>query len=129
MRRSEKAFGAPERIIEIGAVAFELGGEATVNHGGATALIKEITHKRRRRLLPFYPHTKSYRVWACLCLPLCFAVWVKWLPTLVFISWYMPGFISSENQTEVRRNFRIYHFAPDIELIPTINNRILLRKS
>ena len=36
--RSEEAFGAPERIVEVGAVSFELRREAAVDDGHSAAL-------------------------------------------------------------------------------------------
>lgn len=44
--RSDKALGAPKRIIEVGTVAFELGGKATIDDGVATTVLEEIRHER-----------------------------------------------------------------------------------
>lgn len=45
VRRRDKALGAPKRVVEVGAVAFELGGEAAIDNGKAAALLDEISHK------------------------------------------------------------------------------------
>ena len=45
VRRRDEALGAPKRVVEVGAVAFELGGEAAVNNGVTAALLEEISHK------------------------------------------------------------------------------------
>lgn len=42
MRGGEEALGAPEGVVEVGAVGLELGGEAAVEHGGAADLAEEI---------------------------------------------------------------------------------------
>lgn len=42
--RSEEALGAPERIVEVSTVAFELRGESAVNYGGATGFPEEVGH-------------------------------------------------------------------------------------
>ena len=45
VRRTEEAFGAPERVIEVGAVTLELGGKAAVNNRVAAGLAEEIVHE------------------------------------------------------------------------------------
>ena len=37
-----EAFGAPEKVVEVGAVSFELRREAAVNDGHSAALTDEI---------------------------------------------------------------------------------------
>lgn len=48
LRRSDEALGAPEGVVEIGAVTLELRREATVDYGVAAAPLEEVQHERRR---------------------------------------------------------------------------------
>ena len=48
VRGSEEAFGAPERIVEVGAVALELRSKAAVYHGGAAGFAEKVGHQRTR---------------------------------------------------------------------------------
>ena len=45
VRRMNEACGAPERVIEVGAVTLELGGKAAVNNRVAAGLAEEIVHE------------------------------------------------------------------------------------
>lgn len=47
MRRSEEAFGAPQRIVEICAVTFQLRRKSTVDNGDAAEVTEEICQQRR----------------------------------------------------------------------------------
>ena len=39
VRRRDEALGAPKRVVEVGAVAFEFGGKAAVDNGVTAALL------------------------------------------------------------------------------------------
>ena len=45
MRRTDETCSAPERIVEIGAVALQFGRKATVNDATAAALLEKIGHE------------------------------------------------------------------------------------
>lgn len=46
VRRTEKAFGTPERVIQVGAVALELGRETAVYDGETAGLAEQIGNER-----------------------------------------------------------------------------------
>jgi hypothetical protein len=63
MRRADEALGAPERVVQISAVGFELGGQSAVEHGASPRLSKEISHQshgiRFRRRGCSSPHARN----------------------------------------------------------------------
>lgn len=56
VRRTDEAFGAPERVVEISSMTFELSRKPTVENGTAAALFEEIAHERRRFHLAWHTH-------------------------------------------------------------------------
>lgn len=49
VRRTDEAFGTPERVIKVSSMPFELSGKAAINNSTATAFFEEIRHQSCRR--------------------------------------------------------------------------------
>lgn len=66
MRGTDEAFSAPERIVEIGAVALQFSGEAAVYDGAAAALPEKIGHEGSH-FSSFFTHAFGWNYWPAFC--------------------------------------------------------------
>jgi hypothetical protein len=48
MRRTDEAFGTPERVVKVSTMSFKFSGEAAINNSIATTFLEEISHQPRR---------------------------------------------------------------------------------